>query len=904
MRHFEEGQALRFSTEVDLGDRNSSHTQLVLMTGEGKRVLEVGPATGYMTKVLHDRGCKVVGLEVDPAAARLAEPYAERMIVGDIESMDLTEVLGDDRFDVVIFGDVLEHLLHPERVLEDTAEFLRPGGYVVASIPNITHGAIRLSLLAGQFRYTSEGLLDYTHVHLFDRQEVQSLFAESGYEILEESRTELDVFDTEVQLRESAFPEHLVDTIRQMPESLTYQFVVKAQPVAKSSGGRRGPWFRPDTLAELPPLALDPTLSRLEAQLAESRHRLDSIETIYGRTTRTAGYRLAEGFRGWVEHWAPWGTRRRSLVMAPARAVRRVMEDGWGPVLLHLAQPWRWIPRLWRRSLPDIERLTPTERYALWLGVEVLSRPRLRAMRRRAARLSYRPRISVIVPVHDTEPEWLRAAVDSVRGQVYPEWELCLADDRSTREETIQVLRELEAKDARVRVVFLEQNRGIAGASNAALAVATGEFVGFLDHDDELKPNALYEVAAALNEQRDLDVLYSDEDKRDLDGWLVEPSFKPDWSPDLLLSTNYVNHFSVYRKELVDAVGGLREGYDGSQDHDLALRVTELTDRIHHIQLPVYTWRKAPGSAATAVELKPQAYKAGRRAIEDALERRGLRGMVEDGLVAGHHRVRYEIEDQPAVAIIAAAPDDAATLRRCVESVSSHSTYANVELSVVGVPGSVDVRALPWSAPVVPPAAGKGRAAMLNAAARQTDAELVLFLDGDLTVLSTGWIEAMLEHAQRGEVAAVGARILHADGRPQHEGMAVGPRADDVAPVHFHQYLSLGDTIRDCSAVSADAMLIRSQVLWELGGFDEGYERGLADIDLCLRAREKGYRIIYTPFAVLRRAGDTRSHPPSAQDRALFDRRWGGHRDPYLSRHLDLERPHDLRMGMECEEGR
>ena len=899
MRHFEEGQALRFSTEVDLADLNSSHTQLVLLTGEGKRVLEVGPATGYMTKVLHERGCTVVGLEVDPAAARLAEPYTGRMIVGDIESIDLAEVLGDDRFDVVVFGDVLEHLLHPERILVEIADFLAPGGYVVASIPNITHAAVRLSLLAGQFRYTPEGLLDYTHVHLFDRQEVQSLFAEAGYEILEESRTELDVFETEVQLRETAFPEHLVETIRQMPEALTYQFIVRAQPVARGAGKRRGPWFRPDTLAELPPLALDPTLSRLEGQLAESRNRLENIETIYNRMTRTAGYRLVEGFREVVERWAPWGTRRRSLVMVPARAVRRVMEDGWGRLLLHLVQPWRWIPGLWRRSLPDVDRLTPPERYALWLNVKVLPRSRLRAMRRRATRFAYRPRISIVMPVHNTRPEWLRAAIESVRSQVYPEWELCIADDRSSSEETLEVLREYEIKDLRVRVAYLGTNVGIAGASNAALAMAEGAFIGFLDHDDELKANALFEVVAALNEQRDLDVLYSDEDKRDLDGWLVEPSFKPDWSPELLMSTNYMNHFSVYRKELVDSVGGLREGYDGSQDHDLALRVTELTDRIHHIVLPLYTWRKAPGSAATAVELKPQAYRAGRRAIEDALERRGFPGTVEDGLVAGHHRVRYEIENHPRVAVLVAAPDDATRLRRCVESVASNSTYADLEISILGVPGSVDVERLPWTAgKVVPGAPGAGRAAMRNAAARAAaDSDVLLFVSGDLAVLSAGWIEAMLEHAQRSDVAVVGARILRPDGRPEHEGITVGGVAADVAPLDHHQYLSLGDTIRDCAAVSADAMLIRPEVLWELGGFDEGFRDGMEDVDLCLRAREKGYRVVYTPFAVL---GRDRNAAPAASvaDRVLFDRRWAGHRDPYVNPNLDVDRPHELRMGM------
>jgi GT2 family glycosyltransferase len=618
------------------------------------------------------------------------------------------------------------------------------------------------------------------------------------------------------------------------------------------------------------------------------------------RVTDTVAYRALQGAHRSIDALAPWGTRRRSLLLAPPRAIRLILAKGWGALLRVLVRPWRWIPALWKRALPPMDRLTWDERYELWLRLRVLAPKRIRAMRREERRFAHRPRISVLMPVFDPDPHWLRAAVESVRHQVYSNWELCITDDGSTNPEIREVLDSYEGVDSRIRTTYLARNRGIAAASNAALSMATGEFVGFLDHDDELKPNALYEVAKLLNDRRDLDYIYSDEDKVELNGRLTSAFFKPDWSPDLLMSVNYVTHFSVYRTEVLRRAGGLRSEYDGSQDYDLALRITEMTQRIGHVPLPLYSWRKVPGSAAASLDFKSYAYAAGRRALADAVARRGHRGEVDHGLVEGRYRVRYRIEGAPKVVVIIPTRDRLDLLEDCVESIQRSSTYPNYEILVVdnesqepetlayldSFPGRVFQYPLPFN-----------YARMMNVATREAgDADLYLFLNNDTEVIAPDWIEAMVEHGQRPEVAAVGARLLYPDGRPQHEGIVIGLQGAAARNDHGG-YFRLGETIRNCSAVSAACMLTRPEVFWDLGGFEERLAVAYNDVDFCLRAREKGYQIVYTPYALLyHEEGSSRGlgGTQAPEDEAFFRRRWKDQGDLYYSPSFDIDRPYEL----------
>jgi GT2 family glycosyltransferase len=661
----------------------------------------------------------------------------------------------------------------------------------------------------------------------------------------------------------------------------------------------------PDTDDPNVGLPSDPTgEAALRRRVHELEERLERLQAEHDRVTSSLSYRLVEGLHRAVGAAAPWGTRRRSFLLAPLRGIRLIGREGWAAFGRRLIRPDRWVPRLWRPAIPPWERLTPEERYEAWLRLVVLPPRRLRGLRRRAERFRYRPRIAIVMPVFDPEPAWLRAAIESVRKQVYANWELRIVDDGSTRADVRELLAAYAALDRRIDVIKLERNLGIAEASNAALERVTADFVGFLDHDDELKPIALYEVVLRLNDRGDLDLIYSDEDKIDVDGRLSDVFLKPDWSPDLLMSVNYLNHFTVYRTEVARGVGGFRSGLEGSQDFDLALRISEATEGIGHIPMPLYSWRKVPGSAAAHLDFKAYAYEAGARALEAALHRRGHQGSVERGLVRGRYRVRYEIRDQPKVVIVIPTRDRVDLLDRCVESIRSRSTYERYELLVVDNE-SKDPRTLDYldSFPgrVMRYPHAFNFSLMMNSAVEQVGAaDFVVLLNNDIEVIAPEWLDAMIEHGQRDEVGAVGARLLFRTGAPQHEGIVVGLGGSPARNV-THDYFDLGQIIRNCSAVSAACMLIRPEVFRGLGGFEERMAVAWGDVDFCLRAREKGYEIVYTPYALLYHdEGSTRGvggmHGP--EDDALFRSRWGDYRDPYYNPNFDVDRPFELRINI------
>ena len=640
----------------------------------------------------------------------------------------------------------------------------------------------------------------------------------------------------------------------------------------------------------------------LEADLRDTAQGASANQEQLALITGTLGYRMLERLRRISRGLAPEGTRRQAIVLAFNRGLEIILTQGWLRFLRRAVQVWAWLPHIRHPSVHQ-RRASSDDQYQLWLQAHALTAKQTKRSKQQAAKLAYRPLISIVMPVYDPQPAWLREAIDSVRAQLYDRWELCIADDGSKRRAVRQLLEEYSGTDSRIKVTCLKKNQGIVRASNAALALARGEFVGFLDHDDELKPDALFEVVRLLNERRDLDFIYSDEDKRDPSGRLVEPFFKPDWSPDLLMSLNYVTHFSVFRKELVDSLGGLRTGFDGSQDYDLVLRVTEQTDRIAHIPRPLYTWRKAPGSAAASVEAKDYAYRAARKALEGSLSRRGLRAEVEDGPFRGWYRVRYEIKDDPRVTIIIPTKDNLEMLRRCIESIEGKTTYKNYDILVIDNNSEKAETAeylskLRW--PVVTYPHPFNFAKIVNFGARQSKSEFLLFLNNDTEVITPEWIEAMLEHGQRPDVAAVGARLLYPDGRVQHEGIIIGLGGGSAGKIDHGGYFGLGQSIRNCSAVTAACMLTRSSVFWELGGFDEHLRVAFNDVDYCLRAREKGYLITYTPFSTLyHQESATRGKLHPAKDEGFFRSRWGRpgeFRDPYYNPNLDLQHPFTVRL--------
>jgi GT2 family glycosyltransferase len=498
--------------------------------------------------------------------------------------------------------------------------------------------------------------------------------------------------------------------------------------------------------------------------------------------------------------------------------------------------------------------------YGLWAEhCEQFRYNRNRALER-IERFTLRPTISIILPIYNPALAHLRSAIDSVMNQYYPNWELCICDDASTAAYVQETLKEYSSRDSRVKILRSEINGGIARASNHSLDLATGEFVGLLDHDDELTPDALFEVVKVL-QQTEADLIYSDEDRLDSTGRRSRPSLKPAWSPDLLLSCMYLAHFCVYRRSTVLDIGAFREGFDGSQDYELALRFVETTNRIAHIPKILYHWRDVPGSASTAFKRQPAVIEAGRRALSDALRRRRVDGEVRSERAYGYYRVKRTITVPGRVSIIIPTRDQVDYLRRCIASIEEKTNYRDYEILIVDNDSQKEntLEYLKNSQHRVIKCDEPFNFSLLNnLAAQGADGDYLLLLNNDTEVISSEWLSAMIEHAQRPEVGAVGAKLLFPDGRIQHAGIVLG--VGGVAS-HAHRnvdgfsgtgYLNYANVIRNYNAVTGACLMVRRDLFLEVGGFDEQLlPVSFNDVDLCLRLRQKGYLIVYTPYALL-----------------------------------------------------
>ena len=646
-------------------------------------------------------------------------------------------------------------------------------------------------------------------------------------------------------------------------------------------------------------------LQTLQAQLSARDQDLRSIYESMGWRILSRFYAVREGVV------APPGTRRGRLYHKLKRVGEVYASDGWRAVLTRLRaytnrgqEPAEDAPA----SLPDP--------YQAWLTAHTPTPEQLEHQRLEMGAFSFQPTVSIVMPVYNTPERWLRRAIASVQNQVYPHWELCICDDGSSKAVIHDLLNEFSQHDQRIRVSFSPTNEGIAAASNHALQLATGEFVGLLDHDDELSPQALFEVVKYLNAHPDTDLVYSDEDKIDPDGQRVQPFFKPDWCPDMLLSFMYTCHFSVYRKERLTEVGGFDPGCDGSQDYDLALKVTERTDAIGHIPQILYHWRIVPGSVAERATNKLYAYEAGKRALTTALKRRKIAGSVEDtfgtkeGL--GFYRIKRVCDPAPLVSIIIPTRDRLELLSRCIASIEEYSTYPNYEIVIVDNDSiEPQTRAYFEHMPhrVISYSGDFHFSRMMNAAARQVSGEHLLFLNNDVEVLNAGWLEALVEHASRPEVGAVGAKLLYPNHTVQHAGVVVG-LCEFAGHAHRHLsgfqhgYWGSVDIIRNYSAVTGACMMLRRALFAEVGGFDEAFQYAYQDVDLCLRFRERGLLIVYTPYAQLvhyESASRGQAMAFGEQEIALARERWAHyltHGDPYYSPHL-TQRGEDFSLNVE-----
>ncbi len=572
--------------------------------------------------------------------------------------------------------------------------------------------------------------------------------------------------------------------------------------------------------------------------------------------------------------------------------------------------------RVAKRVLRGSPRFGAAASYARWVALyDTLTEADHRRIRRRLAGLADAPTISVLMPVHDPDLGHLEAAITSVRDQLFERWQLCIADDASTNPAVPALLDRVAAADERIRVVRRVENGRIALATNSALELATGDWVAFLDHDDVLAPHALASVAFELERYPGAAMVYSDEDRLDEAGRRFGPFFKPDFDPVLLLGQNFICHLVAMRRSIVEQVGGLRDEFDGAQDYDLVLRVTERLEEsaIRHVPRVLYHWRAHAGSTASAITAKSHAPRAGRRAVAEHLERTKRPGEVFPVFDGTYQRVRWpDPKRWPKVAIVVPTRDGA-LLQRCLDSVKHLSTYPDYEVIVVDN-GSRSRATLAYLATreqdLVPCRVLRDPrpfnfAALNNRAVATTDAEVVCLLNDDAEVLTPGWLEEMVRELLQPQVGAVGAKLYYSDGTVQHAGVVLGVGGiaghafrhfDRLAPGYFGAAL----LPRRYSAVTGACMVVRRAAWDALGGLDEEvFGVSFNDVDFCLRLGQAGWKVVWTPAAELyhhesvSRGADTdgRNVARATRERGEALARWAPRflHDPCYNPNLTLE---------------
>ena len=499
------------------------------------------------------------------------------------------------------------------------------------------------------------------------------------------------------------------------------------------------------------------------------------------------------------------------------------------------------------------------ERYKTWMKINEPTAEELEEQTKYKFELN--PKISIVVPMYNTPIKYFKELVTCMVEQTYANWELCLAD--GSPEENSELKTVIE-NDSRIKYKFLNENKGIAGNSNEALNMAEGEYVALLDHDDLLPVFCLYEVVKAINENPEAEFIYTDEDKIEEDkDKRIDPHFKPDFAIDTLRSNNYITHLSIFKKGLMNKLGGFKEGYDGAQDFDIILRATENTNNIVHIPKILYHWRINPNSTAMLSDSKPYAYEAGIRVIEDHLKRQGLKAKVtHGGDIKGVYEIQYEVEGNPSVSIIIPNKDNIKLLKTCINSILELTTYKNYEILIVEnnsteqktfeyykeLEKNEKIRIITYQEK------GFNYSKIINFGVKNSKSDFVIQLNNDTKLLTKNWLEKFIGFAQRNDIGAVGARLYYEDKSIQHAGIEIGVQGLAAnmylnTPKNSHAYFGRECTTRNVSAVTGACLFSRRSIYEEVGYMDEdNFAVAFNDVDFCLKIREKGYLIVYNPY--------------------------------------------------------
>lgn len=1126
-----------YAYEIDLDDERLTPVKIIKLVGEGRRVLELGAASGHMSRVLKEKcGCAVVGVEIDPRWAEEARPYCERVIVGDLEQLDFAEALGEDRFDVILCADVLEHLRDPWRVLAEVRTYLKPGGEVVISVPNAAFHGLLAELCDGKFSYRPKGMLDETHLRFFTRHELELLVLSSGLIPDAWDQVLLGAEHSEFAQAWEKLTPQAQQALRTTPDGEIYQLILRAHVPAKGDwDGYLRVWEDRAALEARRRVEMEGSLAAREGEIAAMKQHIAALEqevAARGNAIREKAQALREregkseaertefdryvqrlwasltslrskemltaqalarqsavtqslrqqlavkdaesaglavrfaeqennlrgvlGSRSWritgplralirllrggeeiavpssvpfvaqpamVESSLPavrspldglkcttyqeflacfrpcddltdevrWAMRAQidAMKLQPDIAVRfsllglddELFQRAFDAVRYQLYPRWELYvvdgefaskaqlaavreamagdgrirllleksPSLGKEVTPprDIERdftyvltpatipaeltfyrlafflakhsyvqsdqATPEERYTRWMDrYGDLARAEIRLLKSAEQALPACPLISVIMPVYNTPEKWLRQAIESVRGQFYRNWELCIADDCSPEKHVRAVLDEYRAKDERIKVAYGDKNLGVAGASNVALHLASGDFVVLMDHDDVIEKLALYRVAESIVLDAP-DMLYSDEAVVDEDNKKVLGMvFRPAFSKEFLRAHPYIVHMAGFRREFLLELGGFDDSLRISHDYDLMLRASERARAIVHIPEALYRWRTHKTSTGHAKLEEVTA--ASLKILERHLERCGDKAEARPAEFFNYYDIRYPLQPGLKVAIVIPTKNHGELVRQCIDSIVR--TVKQVAFEIVLIDHDSDdatsleyFRQVATKHKVLNYSGPFNFSSINNFAISQLDGSYshYLFCNNDIEAVENGWLERMVELGQQTDVGVVGAKLFYPDRQMiQHAGVVVG--MNGIAG-HAGQFMGrigadgnpekgyLGRLIaaHEQMAVTAACMLVRRDAFELVHGYDEELAVGFGDTDLCLRIFQAGYRVLYCPHAELvhhesyTRGKSTRD--PHPEDSARFKKKWAEvleNGDPYYNPNVSI----------------
>jgi GT2 family glycosyltransferase/SAM-dependent methyltransferase/glycosyltransferase involved in cell wall biosynthesis len=905
----------------------------------GKRVLDVASGSGYGAELLKAAGASdVVGLDYNlDALAYSLRTHARgkpEFLAGDAQVLPFSSA----SFDLIVSFETLEHVPEPERMLSELRRVLRDDGILVVSTPNrgvyLEGNPFHLhEMTYDEFSAALAGLFPHVEILVQD-----NLVASS-------------VFDAELMRSKGVSVNdgtQMFKTVARDPSECVYLIAVCSSvplpnamgQITLSSAAELDQHLRDlgqaryeKELQELNAAKLQHDLlhehsllideqSRLEAKLRQSQRALERVQEERDEAHATLasignsmGWRMLELYRRGIRRVAPANSIRGKPYRAAvsllrgslrnagrARRVaaksRRVIKDeGWRA--FGRKARGRVIGRLSSKRVPTIARSIT---YEQWIAATEPDAAALQRQREGSKVLPFRPLVSIITPVWNPDPRLLRETIESVRRQTYDNWELCLADGGSTAAGVRETLAELASKDSKIRVEYLEKNLGISANTNAALGRAGGEYVAFLDHTDLLAPNALWEVVSQLNRDPSLACIYSDHDLISMDGKRYEPLFKPAWSPETMFSANFATHFCVMKASLVKELGGLRAEMDGAQDWDLLLRVSQQTDRFARIPKILYYWRSDPESTVSSASNKGYAIAAQDRALSNHLKAIGSGARV-DRHASGGPQLRWDLDGATKISLIIATKHNRKVLAPCLRAIAG-SAYRNFEVIVVDNGGQThenenwyqsfarefDLNVLWWKKPF-------NYSAVNNLGASKASGDVLLFLNDDTEATSPDWLTEMLGWVQHPGIGIVGAQLLWKNGRIQHGGDVLGMNgfADHLfTGANPYEWTLMGSPLwyRNVSAVTGACLMMRRDLFEQVGGFNEAFHLCGSDVELCLRVRRKGLRIVCTPFAgVLHHERATRGGYDDAAD--VYTSFWyyqsklyGG--DPYYNPNLSL----------------